>query len=724
MLRTESFRKQGLATMLLSVAMLNANVSAQDSIDFRTQVLPVLTKLGCNAGSCHGSAAGRGGFKLSLYGSRAGEDFLAITRTAKGRRINQHDVLNSLFLRKPGGELEHGGDQLFDLDDDAAQVLVNWIRQGAKDNHTRKLRSFELGPSTIRVEELDSTHQFKFTAHFDDGTQEDVTPLTVLTANDPSSASIDSLTNQVIVHRRGRHILIARFLDVVKPIELIVPYQRTGKKITWMAGQNYIDDYIYSKLNQLGLATTGRCSDASFLRRISLDLTGRLPTVVQVKAFLSDESVTKRSKLIEKLLTSDAFTDYWTYRLATQLRIRSQGPDASGAKAYHNWIQTQIALNRSWKEIASAMLWSSGDSHLVGEANFYRTTRDPRLQAEFASEALMGVSLRCANCHSHPLDHWTQDDYHGLAAIFARTRQTRFVGPNPNGENIHPLTGRAATPRVPGVRDLEESDDPRRDFAEWLFETNNPYFAKAMVNRLWKALMGHGLVEPVDDLRNTNPATHPELLRKLAADFAVNNFDMRRTISLICNSQAYQRSLTSGTEDPALQAFYYGSAIAQPLAPEVLADAICDVTGVKEHFNGQSAGTRAIQLFDAKISSQSLDILGRCSRDQSCESDGGPGNGGLSTQLHLMNGQLINRKLASEKGRLRKLIKNFTSNDEILEEFYLLSFSRFPTNPEMDFWLKTIESGDKNNDDGKARLEQLEDFVWGLLNSKEFLLNH
>ena len=696
---------------------------ANDPIDFRTQVVPVLTKLGCNAGSCHGSAAGRGGFKLSLYGSRPQDDFRAIVRDGKGRRINRADFNKSLILRKPTGELDHGGDQRFDLDDEAGRIIANWIRQGAKFETKLSLKSLDVGTSPLLLKRSGIKHPFQIQATFSDSSQQDVTRWTVITSNDPSSVSIDEETNIANIDRPGRHVVIARYMDKVAPIEIIVPYNDMSDQNEFSEGENFVDDFVYKKLNQLGIPATHQTDDASFFRRVTLDLTGRLPKPEDVKSFLNDSHANKRKRLIDNLLESDSFVDYWTYRIARQMRIRSQQNDQVGVRVYHDWLRKKIAEKRSWKEIAGDLLLAKGDSHQTGQANFYRTTGDARLQAEFVTESLMGVKLRCANCHNHPLDHWTQDDYHGLAAIFAKVKQTRFVTLNPSGENIHANTGKPAKPKVPGEPSfIKDTTDIRAPLARWMLEKNNPYFARAMVNRIWQGLLGRGLVEPVDDLRSTNPATHPALLKRLADDFIEHGYDIRYTIAKICTSKVYQRSV-GDPNVPEYHRQFYANAMVRPLPPEVLSDAIADVTGIFDKYPGYPLGTRAVQLKDPKIPSNSLDILGRCSRDESCESGAGGLETGLSTQLHLLNGGLVNQKIENQVGHLAMMVNSESETNEIVGFFYTRAFGRQPKQKELDFWIEQIDSPNSKRNPA-ARIQRLEDFVWSILNSKEFTTNH
>jgi hypothetical protein len=391
--------------------------------------------------------------------------------------------------------------------------------------------------------------------------------------------------------------------------------------------------------------------------------------------------------------------------------------------------------------MASTLLLASGDSHVVGPANFHRTVAGPREQAEFVSELFLGARLRCANCHNHPLDRWTQDDYHGLAAIFAGAERGREVRLVSRGEISHPATGEAAVPRLPGERFLAGREDGRRSFAHWLTghvdesgrvdeslrdsssrlgETRpraHPQFARAIVNRLWKALMGRGLVEPTDDLRDTNPATHPELLDRLAADFVEHGCRLRHTLRRIATSAAYARSSAADAASAADDRFY-SRALPKPLEAEVMADALADVTGVSERYGDERPGTRAIALIQADVKSEALTTLGRCDRRESCESDS-PATGGLPRKLHFLNGALINSKIVAPEGRLRRLIEEGKTNDEIVAEFYLRTLSREPRAAERAHWSRALAAAET-----AARRRGLEDFLWSLLNCREFATNH
>lgn len=698
------------------IMILAASPDASDSsIDFDTRVIPVLTKAGCNTGACHGAAAGRGDFRLSLYGSNPEFDHRSIAFELEGRRVNLANPDESLLLLKATESINHGGGPRLEFEGPGVKLLHQWIDAGALRARSTSLKQFSVQPRSTVLSGVGKTIDLGATAEFSHGEVEDVTKWTVFTPEDSAAVEINSETGTAKAIRRGRHIVVARFLDHVVPIEIIVPLSHDTVDLDDEPRTNFVDDHILQTLEVLRLPVSPKAGDAAFLRRVTLDLTGRLPTPSEQNEYLSDAKQGKTGRLIDRLLASDDFTEYWTLRFAKLLRIRSQPGDTTAALKYHSWLKRQLDARIPYDQIARRILTASGDTHKVGPASFYRTVAGPREQAEFASELLMGARLRCANCHNHPLDRWTQDDYHGLAAIFAKVKQGRVIDVALNGEVTHPRTGEAALPRIPGDRFLHNSDG-RTEFADWLTRPENPYFAKAAVNRLWKAMMGRGLVESTDDLRATNPATHPSLLNELADDFVKHRYDLRHTLRTIAFSSAYGRSSKPLPENLSDDR-YYSHAVSTPLEPEVLADAIADVTGVFEEYAGHPPETRAVSLFDPKIKSETLAIFGQCSRETSCESNG-ESDGGLTRKLHLLNGPLLNRRITSSEGRLAKLIDAGKTADEIVRRFYRLALCRPPSSAEQAFWHDQFQ---RNGGQEKAILE---DFLWGLLTCKEFVTNH
>lgn len=704
-----------MSALVLLMAVISAG-NDEATVDFDNQVIPILTKAGCNTGACHGAAVGRGGFKLSLYGGDPDLDYRSIVLELEGRRVNLSRPDESLIVLKPTESIVHGGGFRLEYDGGGADLLLRWIREGAGRTQRQRLERFRVAPKSYVADHTGTTLQLNAFAQFTDGSEVEVTRWTVFTPEDPSAVEIDPEAATARLLRRGRHIVIARYLDRVVPLELIVPLADEVVDLSAAPRQNFIDDEVLQLLSTLRIPVSPRVDDATFLRRATLSLTGRLPAVQSIHEFVSRASSDKRAKLVDELLDSNEFSEYWTLRLARLLRIRSQPQDAKGARAYHEWLREQVAESVPYDEIARQILLAIGNTHEVGPANFYRTVAGPREQAEFASELFMGSRLRCANCHNHPLDRWTQDDYHGLAAIFAKVEGGVVVKISNRGELTHPRTGEAAVPRIPGEKFLDRDEDGRRAFADWLTDRDNPYFAKAIVNRLWKAMLGRGLVEPSDDFRDTNPATHPALLKQLAEDFMEHGYDLRHTLRRIALSATYARSAKALSRNPADDRFY-SHFLARPLEPEVLADAISDVMGIPDQYGDQPHGTRAVALFDSKISSEALDILGRCSREESCET-ATSASGGLPQKLHMFNGPLINRRLSAAEGRLANLIASGKTAAEIVEELYLRALGRQPSVAERRFWNEqfSVPNG--------TRQQIAEDFMWSLLNCREFATNH
>jgi hypothetical protein len=695
--------------------MVTVATRAEPSIDFDSQIVPIFTKAGCNVAACHGAAAGRGNFHLSLWGLNPAADYEAIARQYKGRRINLAAPDRSLVLLKGGGQVDHGGEDALSRAAGGEQRLLTWLRNGARRTSPRQLRQLIVAPAGTTRLDLGERVQLTATAIFDDGVTEDVTSWAVFTADDPASVVVRDGPPTAEITRGGRHVVLARFMNQVIPIVLLSPLTNLEPSYADTQRLNRIDDHVLVMLRELALPASPPADDRTFARRVFLDLTGRLPTPEQLNEFISSRQPTKRADLVDRLLESEPFVDLWTYRLATLLRIRTQPNDRVGALTFHHWLRSQVERATPYDELARQLLTAQGDSHEVGPANFYRVVLGARNQAEYVSEFFMGARMRCANCHDHPLDRWTQDDYHGLAALFAKVEQGRLVRLGSRGAVSHPATGQAAQPRIPGQHDVAAVADPRRPLADWITSRDNPYFARAIVNRLWQMLMGRGLIEPTDDVRATNPPSHPELLDYLAEDFIHSGYDLRHTLRRIATSATYARSSVA-TDENRSDRMFYSHALARPLESEVLADVLAEVTGVWEQYGDQPMGTRAVALFDPQLPSTSLDVLGRCSREQSCESRSAAMT--LAQSLHLINGALVNRRLRAPDGRLMQLIDSGASNEEIVRQFYLRALSRLPTPDETAFWRTHLPTS------AAQRPDALEDFVWSLLVCREFVTNH
>lgn len=691
---------------------------------FETDVLPLLTKAGCNAGACHGAAAGRGGLKLSLFAGNPAGDFDALVRELEGRRINRAKPAQSLFIAKPTGMIDHEGGERFDYDGPEAKLLADWVAAGTPRATTGLLQTISLTPSEISKGTAPLETRVAVMAHLDDGSTRDVTSMSVFTPGDEASVKI-AADGRLTVTRPGRHTVIVRYLSQVRPLSITLRGNDKVLDLSKSARHNWIDDEVLSVLTDLGQQLLPTASDAALLRRVSLSLTGRLPGEQETETYLADKSAKKYEQLVERLLASEAFVDYWTWRLARQLRVRTGPNDERGTQIFHAWIREQIKSGTPFDQMTKKMLVAGGDSHQNGPANFHRSAADARGEAEYLTEVLLGVRLRCANCHNHPLDRWTQDDYHGLAAVFARLDHGRVVRLAGTGKIIHPTTLEAALPRIPGERFLttsvETTADYRGELADWLIDKKSGLFAKAQVNRLWKALFGRGLVEPADDLRETNPATHPRLLDKLAGDFAESGFDLRHMLRLMALSAAFQRQSSTELQPSALAEQFYAAYPRHSLDAEVLLDAIGDVSGVPESFPNVAAGTRAVQLIELAAPQPALGVLGACSRQESCDAApvGSDPLAQLTTQLHFLNGKLLNERLQSEVGVLAEAEKRATPADKVVQQLFLRAFSRPPSEKEQTFWAKELEGAS-----AEQRQQKLQDLLWAILSSREFTTNH
>lgn len=688
--------------MTIAVLTLFLTTGIERPVAFETDIMPILTRSGCNAGACHGAAIGRGGFRLSLYGSNPEADYNSIVHELEGRRVNTAIPNESLIFLKATETIEHGGGTRFDEDDPSAVRLLNWIRSGLP-RSDRTLVRFDVTPPSARGV-ADKPIELKGRAVYDDGSGEDVTDWMVVSAVDDFRTEVQGSAVRPL--SAGRHLVTVRYRDRVVPVEVVVPFADVAAPEK--TPDSLVDELLAGRLRALGLPVSPDAGDATFVRRTYLALTGRLPTAEQARTFVTDSSSDKHTDLVERLIASDEFTDFFTWRFAELLRIRPTGQEKTGARVYHDWLREQIAANAGYDKIVRELLTSVGDSHEVGPANFHRTVGTARDQAELVSEVLMGVRLRCANCHDHPLDHWKQDDYHGLAAMFVKLDRSRVVKQKTRGEVTHPRTGMAAIPRLPASRFLESEANAREQLADWLVDPENPYFARAIVNRLWKWTMGRGLIEPADDMRATNPAAHPELLDALAADFAAHGFDVRRTVRTICTSRAFRRSSVARGAN-AGDSEFFSRYISTPLDAQVLMDALVDVTMVPT-----KNGRRTVLDFDPTTPDRSLDVLGRCDRTTGCDSGGGAA-GALPVQLHLLNSRLLNQRLTDPVGRLAQLASR--PHDEKLRTLYLVSLSREPRAAEAEFWQRY--RADADNDD-----EFWQDVLWSLLNCEEFLTNH
>lgn len=705
-----------LALLLSLVATLTGRA---ERLDFPTRILPVLTKAGCNSGGCHGAATGQGGFRLSLLGYDPEQDHLALTRELGARRVDLTYPAESLFLQKATRRVDHEGGRRFHRDSAEAALLERWVAAGAPFG-PRELRvtAVAVTPAEVLAGPTNAPVRLRVTAELSDGTREDVTPLALYSSNDDAVAEVDR-QGAVTVRGAGSTGIMVRYAGQVAATRVDVPTTGPEPQATFAAftPENFVDERVLARLRRLRLPPSPLADDATFLRRVTVDLAGRLPTPGEIEAFLSRPgSREKRRETIARLLSSEAFTDLWTMRLADLLLISGRRGGEAGAKAWQLWLREQVARNRPWNELVRELVTAEGRVTEVGPANFLTLANDPRDLAEHVGTMFLGGQIGCARCHAHPSDRWTQDDYHRFAAYFAKvTREGGEVRDGERGEVEHPKTGRAVTPRPLGGEPAraEASASRRAQLADWLTAPDNRPFARAFVNRVWKHLLGRGLVEPVDDLRLTNPASHPEVLEALTTHFVARGFDLRDLVRTITESRTYQLSATTVPGNETDQRLH-SHAFLKPPSAQVLLDVIAQATGVPESFTDQPAATRAVELIGSQTASYALDVFGRCSRERSCETSATAG-GGLAQALHLINGTTINTRLGT--GIVKDLVAANTSAHDAVRTLYLRTLSRPPSAAELGEWTSQLAAA-------TDRTEALEDLLWALLNSREFVFIH
>ncbi|MCA9263093.1 MAG: DUF1549 domain-containing protein [Planctomycetales bacterium] len=699
------------------LALLPSYDALAEFVDFETEVMPILTRAGCNTAACHGAATGQGGFRLSLFGGDPDADYRAIVRDLEGRRVNSVRPADSLLVAKPTETVTHGGGLVFEPDSEHANINVieQWIAAGARRDTLRVLTGLVVQPATVTIRELPDRFSLRVLADFADAEQRDVTSLAVVRVLDESAVDWDA-ESQVRVKRPGRHYVVVRFGQLTRVVSIVAPYGSAedgslDEEYPESVSVNGIDRVLDRDLALLGLTPVPSASDECFLRRCYLDLTGRLPDETQTLAFLGDTRTEKRAVLVDALLGSDAFRQFWTHRLARHLRIDQLRHDQVAAATLRTWLHDQLAADADWRSVVRALALGEGDSHQSGPAAWQRLHSTARDQAEYVSEVFLGVQLRCANCHNHPLDHWTQDDYHGLAQVFANIRREQIVQQGGDGYVVHPRTGRPAVPRVPGGPALD-ADLALTRWTEWITEDADHGLARATVVWIWTELMGSTLVDPPDDLRVTNPPVHPELLDQLTHEFVDGGYRIRPLIRLVCQSEAYgrasRREIENGTR-------FQQAMSRKSMSAPVLADAVDDVLGVRRRRDeADERESRAIGLlFPAEDAT--LQLLGACADNQACRRASGNSRG-LASQLFALNGPWLNGRLSSHSSWVQELF-DCSSVDDAIGSLYLRAYCRRPTAEETEFWRQEIEPAESE----AARREVWEDLVWSVLNSQEFV---
>jgi hypothetical protein len=727
-------RGNGSANIEVSVgdrkASVGVTVSGFDSsrpIDFATEIVPLLSRLGCNSGGCHGKASGQNGFKLSLFGFDPAFDHDAIVKQARGRRIFLSAPDQSLLLSKASARVPHGGGRRVEVESEAYQLLRRWIENGAPKYNPDAPRvvKLEITPP-VRLLQRGSQQQLAVLAHYSDKSLRDVTRNISYSSNLDLVAAVDEDGLVRAGEQSGEATIMARYMGQVAVFRAILPHGSPLAEISGFTPNNYIDKLAAEKWKKLGLIPSPPADDAAFLRRVTIDVCGRLPSVAETRAFLADTATDKRAKLIDRLLDSPDYPAYFAMRWGAILRNSNLAGSTQAAYAFHNWIKDLLARNRPYDEFVRGIVAAAGEWQDAPAINWYWQSRDDQLHQVTADTAqvFLGLRLQCARCHHHPYERWGQDDYYGLSGFFTRLGRKSFGEPPPyfasgsvtTGEK-HPLTGKTPEPKyLDGpLAKFTAEEDPRHALVDWMARPDNPYFARTLVNRLWGHFLGRGLVHEVDDMRETNPPSNPELLDALAKDFVDHKFDMKHIMRTILNSRVYQLSsepTPSNRHDRQNFARFYG----RRLVAEVFLDAVDQTTGVKTRFGNVSNSARAIDLPHEGFGSYFLDTFDRPRRVTGCECERSSG-ATLSQVLLLANSEEIENKLAGGEGRIANLLKEKKPTKEIVENLYLAAYSRLPTAEEMAT-LEAFAAGQEKPQ------HALEDILWTLINSKEFMFNH
>jgi hypothetical protein len=719
--------------------------SVASAWSFRNDVLPVMTKVGCNSGACHGAAAGKNGFKLTLRGYDPGTDYFTLTHQALARRTDEIEPAKSLILLKPTLAIAHGGGKRFDVGSPEYHVISGWIAQGMpapKDSDAR-VTGIQVLPHEASLRP-GAGQQLIVTAVFSDGHTEDVTRWAKYDSGDEGVATVDQ-NGHVTMHGYGEAPVTVWYQSKVAFARLRIPFPFKIEQAVFEKAprRNYIDDDILKHLAVLHIPPSPPATDSEFIRRAYLDAAGILPTPAEVDKFLKDPSPDKRNALIDALMKRPEFVDYWAYKWSDLLLVTSNKLSNEEMWSYYNWIRAGVAADKPWDKFVYQIVTATGNTQENGAASYWVIHRDPLDTSENMAQAFLGITITCAHCHNHPLAKWTQKDYYGMANLFARVRLKTFapggfrtaVGPLFNDVTVYsaptgeftddrfmmvlppkPLDASALPENIPG--------DTRVYFAKWLTSPDNPFFARNIVNRIWRNFMGRGLVEPVDDLRETNPATSDELLDALVKDFKGHDFDtdyMIRTIMQSATYQAASQPLKENADDDKFGSHY----VIKRLPAEVLLDAYSQVTQEPEKFDGYPVGMRALQLPDTAVQSYFLTAFGRPVREQTRESER-TSVPTITQALHIINGDTLNNKLRAPDGAIDMLMKLGFSDEQIVNYLYLASFSRPPTETERSGLVKALSSAErqKTSDSNDPRRSALIDMAWAMLTSEEFMFNH
>jgi len=718
----------------VALPVIIEKATADIPVNFVREIEPILTKASCNSGGCHGAQHGKGGFRLSLFAFDPPSDYQQIVQSNEGRRVVASDPERSILLAKPALVMEHGGGERLKLNGRDYNRIKAWLEDGAPPPEKPDPKFGELAVTSLevfptsRVMQTGEQQQLAVIATWSDGKREDVTPVAQFDSLNDSMASVTPLGLITAKEKGETHVMI-RFAGQAEVSQVSLPFAKIASYPT-VPTNNFIDEKLVAKWKELGLVPSPLCTDEEFLRRLYLDAIGTLPTPDEIRAFLADKDSKKRVKAIDKVLDRGEFTDWWALKWGDLLRINRTAIQEKGMWSFHNWVRAQVRDNTPIDAFARDIVTAEGSTFIEGPANFYRIGRGADEWAESTAQVFLGIRVGCAKCHHHPFEKWSQDDYYGLVAFFSRlgTKNSQEFGLfgaetvvflRPAGEASHPRKRTVVKPRpLDGnpATSYEDEFDRRKKLAEWLTAPTNTMFSRNVANRFWGYLMGRGLVEPLDDLRATNPASNPELLDALADDLVKSKFNLKRLLKTIFASRAYQLDSSPIPENAADGAnIHFTRYTVKRLTAEQLADALDFATGTREKYAGLPLGARAIQLPDSEVKSYLMDTFGRPARQVLCECERTT-KPNIAQAMHLLNGDFLNKKIADKSGRIEKLLVDKTPLPKAIEELWLATWSRSPTKDEMakaEGWVKSASN----------LREGLQDLLWVLVNSREFLFS-
>ena len=692
-------------------------------LSFTNDIIPILSRFRCNTSGCHGKAEGQNGFKLSVFGFDPLADYHAITMEARGRRIFPASPHKSLLVQKIGGDLPHGGGVLIPPARAEYRKITEWIASGFpwENIDDATVASIALTPKQ-RILRMGETQQLRVMANLSNGEQVDVTELSQFQSNSSSQARVDADGQVTVGQKPGVVAVMATYMGRVDVFRIFIPEDNSIRKYPEVASSNEIDKSIYRQLRKLNIIASAACTDEQFLRRVFIDLTGTVPSADQTALFLSDQNPDKRDKLVDERLESPEFNSYWALKWSDLLRVDRQTLGHENAYQYYSWIKESFRQHKPMDKFARELITTSGPLVDAPAGFFYKAVKSPNRMASTMSQVMLGIRIECAECHHHPFDRWGQTDFFGMRAFFAQVRyknssRGEMLIAQGNPVTKHPRTGETIQAFALGTQmpTANPPNDRRDKLANWLTAPENPWFASNIANRTWAHLMGRGIIEPVDDVRLTNPPTNPELLEGLTKAFVDAGFDFRKLLKLIILTDAYQRS-SAVNETNERDEQNYSRFLFKQLEAEVMLDAICQTTGVAEKFQGVPVGSRAIDLWDSSVPHYFLETFGRPVRATACECEriSEPTVGQV---LHILNSAGIENKLSHEAGTIRQISSTYEDNEVAIQRLYLTFFNRYGDKQE-------IATAVQYMGQGSNRRQSLEDIAWSMLNSLEFLFNH